>query len=126
MTNEEIAAHNLRQIKELDEWKARQRQGYVYFLRAGNTVKIGFSRTPKQRLEKLRIDNAFPVFICKLVKGSVATERSFHRRFVEYRIRGEWFDLRGSLAKYLERHIYPITDLPDPASDPKPERDIIL
>lgn len=34
-----------------------------------------------------------------------------HERFSEYHLRGEWFDLRGRLAKYLEMHIRPI-DLP--------------
>lgn len=98
--------------------------GYVYFLRGANEVKIGWSRNLSQRLEKLRNGNAFPVFICKVLPGTRATERRFHKRFAEYRIRGEWFDLRGSLAKYLERHIRPLPELPNPV--PKPEVIILL
>ena len=100
--------------------------GYVYFLRAGNTVKIGFSTNLRSRLEKLRNGNSFPVFICKYVHGDRKTEAAFHKRFVEYRLRGEWFDLRGTLAKYLERHIRPI-DLPEPIQQPeRPERRVII
>jgi hypothetical protein len=89
------------------------------------TVKIGFSKNLQGRLEKLRNGNSFPVFICKFVNGDRKTERSFHKRFAEYRLRGEWFDLRGSLAKYLEMHFRPI-GLPPPLNDPEPEWDIIL
>lgn len=94
------------------------RDGYVYFLRAGNTVKIGFSTNLRGRLEKLRNGNSYPVFICKFVKGSRKTEASFHKRFAEYRLRGEWFDLRGSLAKYLERNFRPV-ELPERAPEPE-------
>jgi hypothetical protein len=125
MTTPEIVEYNRKEGARLDAWEARQKQGYVYFLRAGNTVKIGFSTNLRQRQEKLRNGNSFPVFICKYVKGCRSVERSFHKRFAEYRLRGEWFDLRGSLAKYLERHFRPV-DLPDPMNDPKPEIQIIL
>lgn len=125
MTNEQARAHNLREQALHDAWKARRAQGYVYFLRADNTAKIGFSTNLRQRLEKLRNGNSFPVFICKIVKGDRRTERTFHKRFAEYRTRGEWFELRGSLAKFLEMHIKPV-DLPDPLDDPEPEIQIIL
>lgn len=93
--------------------------GYVYFLRGGNEVKIGFSTNLPQRLEKLRNGNAYPVFICRYVEGTPTTERQFHKRFAEYRLRGEWFDLRGSLARFLENHIYPVT-LPEKMVTPAP------
>jgi hypothetical protein len=125
MTNEEAREHNRKVGLLMAEWDAKKGQGYVYFLRAGNTVKIGFSKNLQGRLEKLRNGNSFPVFICKFVNGDRKTERSFHKRFAEYRLRGEWFDLRGSLAKYLEMHFRPI-GLPPPLNDPEPEWDIIL
>lgn len=119
MTNEQAKAHNDRIFAEHEAWEKRQKQGYVYFLRAGNTVKIGFSKNLRGRQEKLRNGNAYPVFICKFVKGTRATERAYHKRYAE------WFDLRGRLAKYLEMHFRPV-DLPDPANDPEPEMDIVL
>ncbi|MGN6769773.1 MAG: GIY-YIG nuclease family protein [Rhizobiaceae bacterium] len=102
--------------------KRRAPAGYVYFLRAGDEVKIGFSTNLRQRLEKLRNGNAFPVFVCRYVEGTMATERQFHKRFAEYRLRGEWFDLRGSLARFLERHIYPVS-LPEMVEKPTPVMD---
>lgn len=95
-------------------------KGYVYFFRAGNTVKIGFSNSLQERNRSLQTACPEQAFIAHVVKGSMTTERQFHRRFSEYRVKGEWFELRGRLAKYLERHIYPI-ELPEPLVAIKPE-----
>lgn len=92
-------------------------KGYVYFFRVGNAVKIGFSIDLNDRQSTLLTACPEPGFIAKFVAGTTRTEREFHRRFAEYRTRGEWFDLRGKLAKYLERHIYPI-DLPPRVMQP--------
>ena len=104
----------------------REREGYVYFFRAGNTVKIGFSTNLVQRSRQLQTACSERAFMAKFVKGTAFTERHFHERFAEYRINGEWFDLRGRLAKYLERHFRPI-DFPAPVPVvPRPKPDIRL
>lgn len=86
--------------------------GYVYFLRAANTVKIGFSINPRERLRSIQTGCPEDARIVKIVEGSMKTEKLFHERFAEYRLGGEWFDLRGRLAKYLEACLVPI-DLPE-------------
>lgn len=93
-------------------------KGYVYFFRAGNTVKIGFSNSLYERNRSLQTACPEKAFMAHVVKGSMSLERSFHKRFAEYRLKGEWFELRGRLAKYLERHIRPV-ELPAPIT---PER----
>jgi len=120
-----MATSRRREGKKYEAWEAAQKVGWVYFLRGANEIKIGYSRNLPSRLEKLRNGNAFPVFICKVIPGDRATERRFHKRFAEYRLRGEWFDLRGKLSKYLERDIRPV-ELPLPDSSPRPELEIIL
>lgn len=87
--------------------------GYVYFLKTGNEVKIGFSVNPRERLHSLQTGCARPAKMVKIVKGTPTTERAFHKRFAEYHLKGEWFDLRGRLAKYLEQCV-------DPVAFPKP------
>ncbi len=86
-------------------------QGFVYFFRAGNAVKIGHTVDLKGRQHNLLTACPESGFIARYVKGSRRDERKMHERFSEYHLRGEWFDLRGRLAKYLEMHIRPI-DLP--------------
>lgn len=104
--------------------KKAARNGYVYFFRAGNAVKIGFSTNLRERASKLQTTCPERAFMAKFVKGTPRTERDFHKRFAEYRLSGEWFDLRGRLAKYLERHIRPI-DFPEPIpAEPEPEFEI--
>lgn len=101
--------------------KTMATQGHVYFLRSGNVVKIGFSTNLRERQKSLRTARPEPSFICKVVKGSPATERALHKRFAQYRLAGEWFDLRGDLARHLEQHIYPI-DLPVRIEKPAPPK----
>lgn len=98
------------------------RKGYVYFFRAGNAVKIGFTNNPAERSSKLQTACSERAFMVKFVKGTTRTEREFHQRFAEYRLNGEWFDLRGWLAKYLEMHFRP-ADIPAPVQ-PEPEPEI--
>lgn len=94
--------------------KPYERRGYVYFFRAGNAVKIGFSINPRARAKTLQTASAERAFMAKLVEGPPRREREFHKRFAEYRIGGEWFDLRGRLAEYLEQHVEPV-EFPEPA-----------
>ncbi len=93
--------------------------GFVYFLRADNTVKIGFSTNVKDRLRTIKTGCPENIRIVKVVAGTMRTERMYHERYAEYRLTGEWFDLRGRLAKYLEMCVKPI-DLPKPL--PKVEK----
>lgn len=88
--------------------RAKAPNGYVYFFRAGNVVKIGFSTNVRERSHSLQTGCSERAFMVKVLPGTPAREREFHRRFAEYRTNGEWFDLRGRLAKYLERDIRPV------------------
>ena len=87
--------------------------GHVYFLRANNTVKIGFSTNLSERLRNIRTGCPEKVRLVKVVAGTMKTERMYHDRYAEYRLDGEWFDLRGRLAKYLEMCVKPIA-IPEP------------
>jgi hypothetical protein len=102
--------------------KQPARKGYVYFFRAGNTVKIGFTTNPRERASKLQTTCPDKAFMAKFVKGTPRTEKAFHDKFAEYRIRGEWFDLRGRLARYIERHFRPV-DFPE-VIQPEPEPEL--
>ena len=66
-------------------------QGYVYFLRVGERVKIGFSRRPNARLSTLMtgLPGKLDSFVC--VRGSRQDEQALHQRLAAYRQNGEWF-----------------------------------
>lgn len=74
--------------------------GYVYFIRSGQSVKIGFSRDVKKRLQQLKTGAAHKVSILAAVPGTMDTEAYFHRMFAEYRMSGEWFRYEGELKRF--------------------------
>ena len=69
-------------------WKSA---GYVYFLRCGDVVKIGFSKEPLVRLTGLKTTLPGPVHTIVTVPGTPYDERRLHRLVAAHRINGEWF-----------------------------------
>lgn len=112
LAKERAVAAEARRQQKARALKEAQDRGHVYFLRGQNRVKIGHSSDVRKRFETLRTACPEPVRIVKVLKGGVRVERRMHERFAEYRVKGEWFELRGRLAKYLERCLHHI-DLPE-------------
>jgi hypothetical protein len=77
------------------------RPGYVYFMRMGDSVKIGFSTDVGKRLKAIQTACPMPAKVIKIIPGSDQTERYFHHHFAAYRQSGEWFQLDGELAAFL-------------------------
>lgn len=65
--------------------------GYVYFLRSGERVKIGYSHTPFTRVGELAIGMPHRPDTVVAVKGTRLDEIRLHRRLSAYRCAGEWF-----------------------------------
>lgn len=84
--------------------KARVRKGVVYFIKNGarDRVKIGFSEGHEDRLRSLQGASADKLTLIGLVVGTRKTEMKMHKRFADYRERGEWFRVEGALARYLK------------------------
>jgi hypothetical protein len=80
------------------------RSGHVvYFVRAGNFVKIGTTSNLDQRLASMLTDNPVEVEVLLIVPGSKEQEKTFHARFKEFHHRREWFRLDGELAEWIEK-----------------------
>jgi Meiotically up-regulated gene 113 len=77
--------------------------GFVYFLRAGKRVKIGFSKNPFTRISDLRTNIADPLDNVVIFKGSRLDEQRLHRRLRAYRMEGEWFALSETTTKMMCR-----------------------
>lgn len=75
--------------------------GYVYAIRAGGLVKIGFSADPATRCNKIKADSPLPVRMMGVVQGGEADEAALHQRFASYRSHGEWFLLKGAVAEWV-------------------------
>jgi len=74
---------------------------YVYFLRCGDAVKIGYTTNPSGRLESLKTGLPTPIDAFVLVAGTEADERALHREFHQLRVHGEWFRANGTLLNVI-------------------------
>jgi T5orf172 domain len=76
--------------------------GYIYFVKSGEFIKIGYSRSLEARFHKLRTDVPVALELLHIEQGSVKQEKCFHRRFAAIRSRGEWFHHRPELLAFIE------------------------
>ena len=65
--------------------------GFVYFISAGDAIKIGFASVVTARLSALQISTHNNLTLLAQIPGTRLTEKEYHDRFEEYLIRGEWF-----------------------------------
>lgn len=87
------------------QWRSRgvrKHAGYVYFIRVGDHIKIGFSTRPIDRLNGLQTSNPGRLEIVGTRPGSRKTEAELHERFKDMRVRGEWFQARVPLLRFIE------------------------
>ncbi len=94
---------------DLEDWivqpdrKVRSKRGDIYFVRAGENVKIGFTRNLGQRLAQMQTFFPFALETLLVMPGSLLTERGLHARFKGLRVTGEWFrytaEIEGFIAK---------------------------
>lgn len=74
---------------------------WVYFLRAGDFVKIGYTTDLASRLKRLQTGSPHELRLLVLLPGTKYDEATFHRRFGSLRAHGEWFKLDGALLDFL-------------------------
>ena len=86
---------------------------FVYAIECRGHVKIGVSVNPKSRAGKVSADCPFETVLRGFVPGGYDLEHDLHERFSEYRVKGEWFLLRGDVAEWVEAL---------PMEEPKPGR----
>lgn len=79
----------------------RAARAFVYFIHAGDLVKIGTAKSVKNRIQALQSGCPHPMRLVHFVSGSKATEKKFHKLFSHLRRHLEWFSLDGDLLDYL-------------------------
>ena len=77
-------------------------EGWIYFIEAGGYIKIGFTAVSvASRIAQIETSSPHPVTLLRQERGTVETEREYHRRFSDLRERREWFRCEGDLAEFL-------------------------
>ena len=82
-------------------------RSWVYFLRAGDRLKVGFSRNPEQRIETLKTGCPDPIILLGTMLGGRKEERQIHSTLKNFRANGEWFDLSAESVKTYLSAILP-------------------
>lgn len=99
-------------VTAMDAAIAERDGSRVYFARAGDRIKIGWSRKVATRVVQLQTGNAEPVRLLATTPGGRALERQMHERFADARVSGEWFAATDELLTYvasLPADVIPIT-----------------
>jgi T5orf172 domain len=71
---------------------ALRERTFIYFIRCGNAIKIGFSDRPIRRTHELSTGAPEPIVSIAAVLGTRTDERRLHRALAAYRRHGEWFE----------------------------------
>ncbi len=75
---------------------------YVYFLRAGEFVKIGkTSGNPSSRIAILQTGCPFKIDLVAWEFGGLDREKELHQRFCGLKAHGEWFKDDGELSEHI-------------------------
>src|SRR5690606_18191870 len=83
--------------------KKTERGEIVYFLRAGDFVKIGKATgSAKSRVNQLKTGCPFPIEVMTTVPGGLDKERSLHEQFSHLRSHGEWFHAHPLLLSFIK------------------------
>lgn len=70
---------------------AEEPTGFIYFVRAYKSVKIGYSAKVGNRIRDLQVANPHTLKLMHELPGTLAEEGDLHKLFNADRLRGEWF-----------------------------------
>jgi len=109
---EEIGRRCLQLQHEMLDWRwrpkgrkalrMRRNSGFVYFLRSGDLIKIGFATNIRKRITDLQIANPGELVLLASMRGSPWIEKKLHHRFRSLRSRGEWFSSGPRLLDFIK------------------------
>ncbi len=92
---------------EIDNWIKGGKEGgsFIYFIRAKDNglIKIGCTYDLKERFSQINNNSPVELELLGAINGNVEIEKRLHKRFGEYRIKGEWFKPEKKLMNYINR-----------------------
>lgn len=75
--------------------------GWVYYVRAGAFVKIGFTTDLVARMKRLQTSSPCKLQLLVAIEGSQEREAFEHKHYATLRAYGEWFKMEGALLDFL-------------------------
>jgi hypothetical protein len=78
---------------------------FIYFLRAGDFVKIGRSKNWRYRMAGMQVGSPYTIVPLLVLIGDQREEQKLHRRFRASHFRGEWFHLGPAIREYIKESL---------------------
>lgn len=75
-------------------------RGYIYAVRCGDFVKIGWSLDPIRRTVKINSDNPMPCTLLGYYEGTKAEERAAQKSLAAHHSHSEWFRFEGAVIPF--------------------------
>lgn len=87
---------------------ATNKDCWIYFIfdKKSQSIKIGYSSNPSQRLATLQVGNSNQLRLIKTIKGGVDIEHRLHDKFKTLKINGEWFQASQELLQFINELDY--------------------
>lgn len=82
----------------------------IYFVQAGDTVKIGYGADPWRRIQAIRTHTPHSVKVLGIKPGSMHDERALHKRFAAYRAQREWFHLSDEIKSFIASECFEMVE----------------
>lgn len=76
--------------------------GFVYFIRGGEFIKIGYAKNVQNRIAGLQTNCPYELKLVYSMPGTFQTEVGLHRRFKAHATSGEWFRWCDEIAEFIE------------------------
>lgn len=77
----------------------------IYFLKANDRVKIGYSHDPVSRIASLQTSSPYDLETLLLIDGTLDEEKELHTKFSMKRRSGEWFELDEELQLFIDTNM---------------------
>ncbi|MHC2163170.1 GIY-YIG nuclease family protein [Bradyrhizobium ottawaense] len=78
---------------------------FVYFVRAGEFIKIGQSKTWKNRVATMQVGSPHTIIVLLVLVADRGLEARLHTRFRNDHFRGEWFHSGPAILAYIKEHL---------------------
>lgn len=88
-------------LRRLNSIQSEKAPSFVYFVLAPEVgrVKIGVTNAHAKRLAALQTSSPVQLEMLGWVEGDPQREKTYHKRFAEWRVRGEWFEYAPEVAQ---------------------------
>lgn len=117
-------------ITQADVADAKQQgKTFIYFMRAGEFIKIGHSRNWRSRMADMQTGSPYTIVPLLVLIGAVKDEKKLHNRFRASHFRGEWFRPSAAITSFVKENISRCvakSEISDIRAPKEPPMEIIL